>query len=68
MTLDNFTWDMGSYISKHSLPAELTQKDVERIFQLAPEPPNPDDLNSFIVGAIQKRDLKYFSCTTMSID
>lgn len=61
MTLDNFTWEMGSYISKHSLPAELTQKDVERVFQLVPEPPKPDDLNSFIVGAIQKRDLKYFS-------
>ena len=61
MTLDGFTWDMSGFISKHSLPTELTQRDVERIFQLDPEPPKPDDLNSLIVDATQKRDLRYFS-------
>lgn len=61
MTLNDFTWDMDDYISRYSLSAELTQRDVERVFQLDPEPPKPDDMNSLIVDAIQKHELKYFS-------
>ena len=61
MTLDGFTWDMGGYVSKYGLPPELTQRDAERVFQLDPEPPLPDDLNRFITEALERRDLKYFS-------
>ncbi len=61
MTLDGFTWDMGGYVPKYSLPPELAQRDVERIFQLDPEPPQPDDLNKYITETLERRDLKYFS-------
>lgn len=61
MTLDNFSWNMGGYSSRYALPENIAQRDVEYIFQLEPQPPKPDDLNSLIVDAIQERDLKYFS-------
>ena len=61
MTLDGFNWNMSGYVSKYSLPAELTQRDVERVFQLDPEPPKADDLNEYITAALQQRELKFFS-------
>ena len=65
-----WTWKLPGYCAKYSFltePKGLTMREVERIFQLDPEPPAHENLNDYIIKAVQSRELCWFSffCTTM---
>ena len=54
----------SSYWAKYSFltePKGLTMWEVERIFQLDPEPPVRENLNDYIFKAVQSRELRWFS-------
>lgn len=57
-------WEPSSYWAKYSFltePKGLTMWEVERIFQLDPEPPVQENLNEYIFKAVQSRELRWFS-------
>ncbi|MCD8154518.1 MAG: hypothetical protein LUF78_07530, partial [Clostridiales bacterium] len=57
-----YTWDMSGYYNKYSFTEDrLTMRQVERIFQLEPEPPKAAFINDYIVTAVMERDYIYFS-------
>ena len=58
-----WTWELPGYCVKYGFLAEpkgLTMREVERIFQLDPEPPQME-LNDYIREAVRHKDLAYFS-------
>ena len=62
--LKEYSWNMIGYTQKYTIDAmELgfTRYVAERIFQLEPEPPKVDSINEYILSALRKKDLKYFS-------
>ena len=59
-----WTWDLSSYCAKYSFltePRGVIMREVERIFQLDPEPPVHENLNDYIIKAVQSRNLRWFS-------
>lgn len=59
MSIDNFWEDSGS---KYKLRTDaLTMRDVLRVYQLDPAPSKMENINDYIVLAIQKHDNRYFS-------
>lgn len=59
-----WTWKLPGYCAKYSFltePKGLTMREVERIFQLDPEPPAHENLNDYIIKAVQSRELCWFS-------
>ena len=59
-----WTWELPGYCVKYSFltePKGLTMWEVERIFQLDPEPPVRENLNDYIFKAVQSRELRWFS-------
>ena len=61
--LDGYTWDMTGYIRKHGYQVQekgITTWEADRIFQLDPAPPEME-LNDYILAAIGKKELRYFS-------
>ena len=59
-----WTWELSSYCAKYSFltePKGLTMREVERIFQLDPEPPVRENLNDYILETVQSRNLRWFS-------
>jgi hypothetical protein len=59
-----WTWELSGYCAKYSFltePKGLTMREVERIFQLDPEPPVRGNLNDYILETVQSRDLRWFS-------
>ena len=59
-----WTWELSGYCSKYSFltePKGLTMREVERIFQLEPEPPVLENRNDFIIKAVRSRELRWFS-------
>ena len=62
--LNDFSWNMTGYIPKHTVDPHgegVIPYVAERIFQLEPEPPKVDSPNDYILSALRKKDLKYFS-------
>ena len=62
--LKKFSWDIAGYIPKYTVnPSSdgIIPYVAERIFQLEPEPPKVDSPNDYILSALRKKDLKYFS-------
>lgn len=67
-----WTWELSGYCAKYSFltePKGLTMREVERIFQLDPEPPVHQNLNDYIIKAVQSQELCWlsFSCTITKI-
>ena len=62
--LRDFSWDMTGYKPK-SVPSTpdgcITRYMAERIFQLEPEPPKAENINDYILSALQEKNLIYFS-------
>lgn len=59
-----WTWELPGYCAKYSFltePKGLTMREVERIFQLDPESPVHENLNDYIIKAVQSRELCWFS-------
>ena len=59
-----WTWKLPGYCAKYSFltePKGLTMREVERIFQLDPEPPAHENLNDYIIKAVQSQELCWFS-------
>ena len=59
-----WTWELPGHCAKYSFltePKGLTMREVERIFQLDPEPPVQGNLNDYILETVQSRDLRWFS-------
>ena len=62
--LNDFTWNMTGYIPKYQANPHgdgIIPYVAERIFQLEPEPPAVDNLNEYILSALQEKNLLYFS-------
>ena len=58
-----WTWELSDHCAKYSFLTEskgLTMREVDRIFQLDPEPPQME-LNDYIREAVRHKDLAYFS-------
>ena len=61
--LEGYTWDMTGYIRRHGYQVQekgITTWEADHIFQLDPAPPEME-LNDYILAAIEKKDLLYFS-------
>ena len=59
-----WTWELPGHCAKYSFltePKGLTMREVERIFQLDPEPPVRESLNDYIMEAVQNREQRWFS-------
>ena len=59
-----WTWELSGHCVKYSFltePKGLTMREVERIFQLDPEPPTHENLNDYIIKAVRSRELRWFS-------
>ena len=59
-----WTWELSGYCAKYSFltePKGLNMREVERIFQLDPEPPVHENLNDYIIKALHSRELCWFS-------
>lgn len=59
-----WTWKLSGHCAKYSFltePKGLTMREVERIFQLDPEPPVHQNLNDYIIKAVQSHNLRWFS-------
>lgn len=59
-----WTWELPGYCAKYSFltePRGVTMREVERIFQLDPEPPTHENLNDYIIKAVHSRELCWFS-------
>ena len=59
-----WTWALSGYCAKYSFLTEskgLTMREVERIFQLDPEPPALENMNDYIIEAVRSRELRWFS-------
>ena len=62
--LNDFTWNITGYIPKHQVNPHsdgIIPYVAERIFQLEPESPMVGSLNEYILSALQKKNLIYFS-------
>ena len=56
--------ELPGYCAKYSFLTEtkgLTMREVERIFQLDPEPPVLENMNDYIIEAVRSRELRWFS-------
>ena len=54
--LKGFTWNMDNYIMARGFRQEnmlLTREIAERIFQLDPAPPKMENLNDYILAALE---------------
>ena len=59
-----WTWDLSGYCAKYCFLTEskgLTMREVERIFQLDPEPPALENMNDYIIEAVRSHELRWFS-------
>ena len=59
-----WTWELSDHCAKYSFLTEskgLTMREVERIFQLDPEPPVLENMNDYIIEAVRSRELRWFS-------
>ena len=59
-----WTWGLSGYCAKYSFlaqPKGLTMQEVERVFQLYPEPPIRENLNDYVMEAIESHELRWFS-------
>ena len=59
-----WTWELPGHCAKYSFltdPKGLTMREVEHIFQLAPEPPVHENPSDYIIQAVQSRELCWFS-------
>ena len=59
-----WTWELPGFCAKYSFltePQGLTMREVERIFQLDPEPPVLENMNDYIIEAVRSRELRWFS-------
>lgn len=59
-----WTWELPGYCAKYSFltePKGLTIREVERVFQLDPEPPVLENMNDYIIEAVHSRELCWFS-------
>ena len=59
-----WTWELSGYCAKYSFltePRGVTMREVERVFQLDPEPPVHENLNDYIIKAVRSRELRWFS-------
>lgn len=59
-----WTWELSGHCAKYSFltdPKGLTMREVERIFQLDPEPPVLENMNDYIIEAVHSRDLRCLS-------
>ena len=59
-----WTWELSGHCAKYSFltdPKGLTMREVEHIFQLAPEPPVHENPSDYIIQAVQSRELCWFS-------
>ena len=59
-------WNMSGYTAKYGFQVDenhhdLTQQEAERIFQLDPELPFQEQMNQYIIQAIQTHDLRNLS-------
>ena len=62
--LKDFSWNTTGYIPKHRIESSgsgLSEYLAERIFQVDPEPPVHENLNDYIIKAVQRRELCWFS-------
>ena len=56
--------ELSGHCAKYSFltdPKGLTMREVEHIFQLAPEPPVHENPSDYIIQAVQSRELCWFS-------
>lgn len=59
-----WTWELSGYCAKYGFLAEvkgLTMQEVKRVFQLYPEPPVRENLNDYVMEAIESHELCWFS-------
>lgn len=59
-----WTWELSGYCAKYSFltePKGLNMREVELIFQLDPEPPVLENMNDYIIEAVQSHELRWFS-------
>lgn len=59
-----WSWELPGYCAKYSFltdPKGLTMREVERIFQLDSEPPVLENMNDYIIEAVRRRELRWFS-------
>ena len=59
-----WTWELSGHCVKYSFltePKGLTMREVERIFQLDPEPPALENMNDYIIEAVRSHELRWFS-------
>ncbi len=59
-----WTRELSGHCAKYSFltePKGLTMREVERIFQLDPEPPVLENMNDYIIEAVHSRELCWFS-------
>ena len=59
-----WTWELSGYCAKYSFltePKGLNMREVERVFQLDPEPPALENMNDYIIEAVRSRELRWFS-------
>ena len=64
MSADAFSWDMGGYVARYPFQSGLdglTMREVQRVFQLEPAPPEKASINDYILDALRERDLKHFT-------
>ena len=62
MTEERF-WDTENEITaaKYTLrDGAMNMRDASRIFRLDPAPPKPENINDYIVRAVQENDMTYF--------
>ena len=67
-----WTWELSGYCAKYNFltePKGLTMREVERIFQLDPQPPVHENMNDYIIEAVRSVNCagSPFSCTAMKI-
>ena len=59
-----WTWELSGHCEKYSFLTEtkgLTMREAERIFHLDPEPPVHENLNDYIIKAVQSHELCWVS-------
>ena len=61
--LEDYRWDLSGYTQEVCFQSSegITCREAEHIFQLKPEPPTTECLNDYILLALQKKNLDYFS-------
>lgn len=59
-----WTWDLSGYCANYCFLTEskgLTMREVERVFQLDPEPPALENMNDYIIETVRSHELRWFS-------